>query len=180
VEQPETMDRLERILQRSTQEIIQEGISSKFKPENWYQTRYSDGTWAVLYTAEAPQTARAESLYHKRRFMAEELAQGPVQIDLRLVQLYSESENCSDLLENHELDRARLVSEDESGYPYCQDLARKYRQVGAELLRTPSARDRDGVCVPIFQRTVIKKDYGHLEYIKCVLSIDRTEIFEAR
>lgn len=112
--------------------------------------------------------------------MAEELRQGPVQIDLRLVRLYVESKCCGDLLKNRKWDRAKLVLEDEAGYPYCQDLAKQYQQAGAELLRTPSARDQDGICVPIFQRRVIKKDYGHLEYLKCVLYADRTEIFATK
>ena len=54
--EPSAMDRLERILQRSVAQIIQDEISEKFNPQNWYASRYSDGTWGVLYTAESRQT----------------------------------------------------------------------------------------------------------------------------
>lgn len=175
--QPERMDRLERIMQRSASAIIQEEISAKFNPDNWYASRYSDGTWSVLYSAELPRTALAESLYHKRKFYREEIDKRSVQIDLREVQLQLYSEMAVDLTIDKTLDHAKLAYKDESGYPYCQDLVRRYFKAKAELLRTPSARDHGGICVPIFQRNVIRKDSDHLRYYKCVFLEDRIDIF---
>ena len=168
----------ERVFRHSDQKEIQQEISSKFKPENWYASRYSDGTWGVLYSAELQETAVAESLYHKRNFYREEIEQKPLQIDLRVVRLKLKSSFCVDLLSDGELDREKLCSKDESGYPYCQNLGKKYRQGGAQLLRTPSARLENAVCVPIFDPKTVKEDYGHLKYLKCILGKEETEIYE--
>ncbi len=57
---------IERVLQKSAHQIIQSHIHSKFNPSAWYATRYSDGTWGVLYAAESEETALQEVLYHMR------------------------------------------------------------------------------------------------------------------
>ncbi len=176
-ETPADMDRLERVLKRSAQEIIQQEISAKFQPQTWNATRFSNGSWAVLYSAEAKETALHESLYHKRRFMAEEIAQGPVQLDLKIVRLSLQSNACGDLTKDNQLDQSKLTSQDESGYPYCQRIAKHYKEQGSEMLRSYSARHPGGFCTPIFDRQIIKQDHGHLEYVKCILSAKDTEIF---
>ncbi len=181
---PETMDRLERVLGRSTDQIIQEEISSKFLPQNWYKSRYSDGSFPVLYAAETKDTSVAESLYHKRIFMKEEIARGPVSIDLKIVSLRLVTDKAVDLLsaaEQKNLERRKLLSQEnpgeESGYPYCQSLAIQCHDQGAQLLRAPSARREQGVCTPIFDRKIIRKDHGHLLCVKCVLGKDGNEVY---
>lgn len=174
---PASMDRLERVLQRSTQEIVQKEIQSKFTPEKWSVSRFSDGTWPVLYSAETPQTAEAESLHHRKKFYREELEKAPVSIDLCRVEL-SISTKCAVDLTTIDLDKSKLTSIDESGYPYCQRLAKAYRKSQAQLLRSYSARDLDGICVPIFDRQIIAKDSGPLNYLKVVFYPNRsTEVF---
>lgn len=174
---PEDMDRIERVIRRSVRAIIQDEIKAKFQPQKWYPSRFSDGTWPVLYSAEDDVTARAESLFYKRRFMKEEIEKGPVTIDLRIVRLFVNSEKSIDLTRLKKLNFSKLTSQDELGYPYCQKLAREYRKKNAELFRSHSARHKEGICVPIFNRNAIEKDYGHLEYLKCIFQDDRTEIF---
>jgi hypothetical protein len=181
---PETMDRLERVLGRSTDQIIQEEISSKFLPGNWYKSRYSDGTFPVLYAAENQETAVEESLYHKRIFMKEEVARGPVSLDLKVISLHLITPKAVDLTIQKDLDPNQLMSQEkpgeESGYPYCQDIANQCRDKGAQLLRAASARRDKGICTPIFDRTAIKKDRGHLLCVKCVLGKDGNEVYWPR
>lgn len=172
------MSPTERTLRRSDQKIIQDEISRKFKPENWYASRYSDGSWGVLYSAEEESTALHECLFHKRKFYWEELKYRSLQIDLRIAILEVRAHRCIDFTLDTNLDHHRMVSKDESGYPYCQNLAKNCRERGAQTLRTPSARNQDGVCIPIFDQRVIHLDKGHIKYSKCNLTIEAAEIFE--
>ncbi len=170
----------ERVYRRSDQQVIQEEISSKFHPRQWYISRYSDSTWPVLYSAETEETALRESLFHKRKFYWEELKRKSIQLDLRIAALEVTSDRCQDLLQTKGLDETKLISNDESGYPYCQALAKYYRERGADLFRTPSARHEKGICIPIFAIEVITQDKGHLKYAKCVLRSEGAEVFEGK
>ncbi len=163
---------IERIMKKSVQQIIQEQIDAKFQPSVWQASRYSDGTWAVLYTAESEETALREALFHMRRFYAEELTAGTLRVQRRVLSIFAVSVACVDLTMVVGLDCQALVSQDESGYLYCQSLARSGIHDGAELLRAPSARDPDGHTVPIFNQEVAKDDEGHLKYLRCVLKPD--------
>ncbi len=167
----------ERVLKRTFQSIIQQEIASKFKPENWYQSRFSDGSWGVLYSAESEHTSLKESLYHKRRFYQEELEQKAVSIDLRLIRLQLQTDCCVDFTQQISIEKTKLTSQDETGYSYCQNLAKQGLQQKTEMIRTPSARDEGGFCTPIFHPNCILKDEGHLKYVKCVLTKEKTEVF---
>lgn len=169
--------KIERVLNKSVRQIIQEEISAKFNPQNWYASRYSDGTWGVLYSAESEQTALKEAVYHMKEFYREELLKRELILDRRVVRLTVHTDRCADLTANDRIDLNQLISKDRSGYPYCQKLARKLIDEGSEVLRTPSARDARGICAPIFKREIIKKDHGHLKYLKCVLTKKEAMIF---
>ncbi|MBI2335842.1 MAG: RES family NAD+ phosphorylase [Deltaproteobacteria bacterium] len=170
---------IERILQRSICQMIQEEISKKFKPGNWYASRFSNGSWGVLYTAESEVTALKEALYHaKNHFYKEELERnGFLEITRRVIHLYAQSKYCGDLIRHKVLNHRKLVSKDSSGYPYCQKLAEHFHSKGAQILRAPSARDEKGFGVPIFNKEAIQKDFGHLKYVKCELKKNSVKVF---
>ena len=126
---------VERVLEKSEQQIIQEEIDKKFNPAQWCASRYSDGTWAVLYAAESEETALREALFHMREFYREELASGPIEVQRRVLSLRMKSQHAVDLSREQGLNTTLLTSRDFSGYPYCQDLARRALATGAELLR---------------------------------------------
>lgn len=174
---------VERVLEKSIRQIIQEEIDSKFSPSAWYQTRYSDGTWPVLYAAESEETATREALFHMMEFYREELKKADLPVDRRIVRLSLESDRCFDLIPEKDLNRDALISKDKSGYPYCQQLAKKLIREGTQMLRAPSARDQEGISIPIFKKEVIKKDEGHLKFLRCLLKRDETaevvSIFES-
>ena len=160
---------IERVLEKSMTEVIQGHIDAKFSPDTWYTTRYSDGTWPVLYTAESEETALREALFHMMRFYKEELAHGPVHVTRRAIRLQVTAERCLDLCQHPPLDKAALTSRDFSGYPYCQQLAKEAIAQGAQLFRAPSARDEHGTTVPLFDRSAITQDHRHLKYLRCIL-----------
>lgn len=165
---------IERVLQKSEDQIIQEEIDKRFNPANWYASRYSDGTWAVLYAAEAEETALREALFHMMKFYREELDSGPVHVQRRVLSIEIQSDRAIDLTLEEGLDPSLLTSVDESGYPYCQSLASKALDSKAQLLRAPSARHAEGYCTPIFDKAPITKDEGHLKYLRCTLMKDGT------
>lgn len=164
----------ERVLEKSEGQIIQEEIDRKFNPTNWYASRYSDGTWAVLYAGESEETALREALFHMMEFYQEELVLGPVPVQRRVLTLQTQSDRIVDLTLEKGLNNALLTSSNKSGYPYCQDLARQALDSTAQLLRAPSARHSCGVCIPIFDKAAIARDEGHIKYLKCLLKGDRT------
>lgn len=168
--------RLERVMNRSVRQIILNEINSKFNPQNWYFSRFSDGSWPVLYAAESENTALKEILYHLKLFYQEELRKKDIWVDRRVVRLKIKSNRCLDLrkqkLNDKKLTFYKLTSQTTSGYPYCQQLSQKWISKGGELFCTPSARDPGGICVPIFNKKIIQKDEGHLKYLKCLLKKD--------
>lgn len=165
---------VERVLEKSEDQIIQEEIDKRFNPTHWYDSRYSDGSWAVLYAAESEETALREALFHMMEFYREEVSSSPVPVQRRVLSLQIESAKAVDLTLEEGLDFAILTSKDKSGYPYCQRLARNALNSKAQLLRAPSARHSDGYCTPIFDRVAIAKDEGHIKYLRCILRNDRT------
>lgn len=169
---------VERVLAKSMQCVLQDEIQSKFNPAHWYPSRYSDGTWAVLYTAEEEETALLEAIYHLRLFYREELERKqPVTLDRRVARLEVRSEKCVDLERVPDVDREAISSWEKTGYPYCQELALTLIQAGAELLRAPSARRSDGICVPIFKKEAVVQDEGHLRYLKLILTPETCRLF---
>lgn len=168
---------VERVLERSLVSFIQEHINPLFTPKRWRSSRFSDGTWPVLYSAEDEETCLNEVVYHLvHHFYREEIKAGPVLVDRRVVKLNVTSKTAVDLTES-KWDQARLASVDESVYPYCQQTAKTCRAAGAELLKTHSSRQKNGICIPILDRQVISKDEGHLRYIKLVLQEEGVQVF---
>lgn len=161
---------LERSLNRSFDAVVQSEINSKFMPKNWYASRYSDGTWPVLYAAESEETALYEAVFHLREFYKEELTEGEKNVDRRVCSLLVKSNRCIDVLKIPKSNKKIFTSTDRSGYPYCQRLARRSLKSGAEMLRAPSARQPKGTCVAIFDKSVVVADDGHLKYVKLVLT----------
>lgn len=173
-----TLSPLERSLKRSFDTVIQSEIHSKFMPQTWYASRYSDGTWPVLYAAESEETALYEAVFHLREFYKEELAEGEKSVDRRVCSLIAKSSRCIDVLKIPKSNKKIFTSRDRSGYPYCQRLARRALKSVAEMLRAPSARRSKGICVAIFDKNVIIIDEGHLKYLKLIITRDHCRVLK--
>jgi hypothetical protein len=69
-------------------------------------------------------------------------------------------------LSGHEAKYPDLASPTESGYPFCQSLAAKARAMPVDGLHTPSARRKDGTCVPVFTESALGNESfaGHATF----------------
>lgn len=117
-------------------------------------SRYSDGSWPVLYTATEDETSIFEVAYHARRewitvisgtssppsFKTSKKLLYTLQVDTSTQQVLSFAD-------------ARLVDAD---YSYCHSQAASARSAGYKSIKVPSARRRHGVCVPVFDRSAIR------------------------
>jgi RES domain len=117
--------------------------------------RFGDGSdYPVYYSALEENTCIAEVRYHARKgFEAMQSGELPYP---RYYQFVSSAFNGLILtLCGREGAHPELVSADESGYPFCQSLARQALAQGISAFHAPSARRDGGVCVPVFMRRAL-------------------------
>ena len=109
--------------------------------------RFGDGSFPVFYTALERETCEEEIKHH----LQEAIATVPF---TRFYQLIT-CEFSGVVLDlcGKERDHPDLVSKTESGYPFCQALARTARSSGIEAFHTPSARRNGGICTPVFSHS---------------------------
>ena len=127
------------------------------------QTRFSDGTWPVRYTALTARTARREFLYSR-------LARGQVP-DITSAKVQFTEIECSFSGEIKDLwpklaEWPFLTAKD--GYDRCNEIARAAIRERLDGLTTPSAQDMGGTCLPIFFRAagrqpryVARREYSY-------------------
>ena len=168
----------QRVFERSRQ--VAKDISSKFKPENWSASRFCNGQWSVLYAAESQQTALKEKIYHTCRFYREESQHEAVNVDLAISKLTVQTSTLCNLVDQVGYDQAQLRSPHQKSYAYCQQVAKSCIDGGAQALRSRSARDETGYCVPVFDIQVIKKDYAIQKYIKAEIVDGMADLFYQR
>jgi hypothetical protein len=173
----ETLNPHQRVLERSEYGLVLENIHSKFHPSSWMDGRFSDGTWAVLYSAESENTALAEKTFHIFGFYKEEAAKGTVDVDLAVAKLNVQTNQLIDVSAHDFLDQNQLSSPDLASYKYCQSIAKQCLELGAEALRNRSARDADGFCIPIFSSQIIRKDFGIQSWHKAEITEGSVELF---
>jgi hypothetical protein len=111
--------------------------------------RFGDGNYPVYHSAIEEETCIAEVRhYAKKGFEAMQSGQLPYP---RYYQFVSSAFNGPTLiLCGHEKAHPELVSADESGYPFCQSLARQALTQDIVAFHAPSARREGGICVPVF------------------------------
>jgi RES domain len=124
--------------------------------------RFGDGNdYPVYYSAIEEETCISEVRHHTRKsFEAMQSGELPYP---RFYQYVSSAFNGLTLtLCGHEGAHPELVSADESGYPFCQSLARQALAQGISAFHAPSARHDGGVCVPVFmQQALSNHRSGH-------------------
>lgn len=149
---PESLEDVLRLL--SSGDVVTspvEVLDDAFRPRSAYetpypQTRFSDGTIGVYYSAIEERTCKEEIAFHLR-------SSGPTDVSryYSLVACTYEGETVD--LRGIEKDKPELISKDESGYSYCRNLAKRAVELGHDAFLTPSARAEDGTCVPVFNRS---------------------------
>jgi hypothetical protein len=118
-------------------------IMAAFTHLNPAGSRFSDGSYGVFYAARALESAIAETMYHRARFMAA-TTEPAMRIEMRCYRTAIRGQL-------HDLRRgwARMLDPDDYGPP--QALARRLRADGSDGVVYPSVRHAGGECVGVFQ-----------------------------
>jgi len=109
-------------------------------------SRFTDGTYGVLYAGHAFETALFETIYHHARFMAR-TAEAPGWTSLFREIILSVSADLHDLRGDYEA-RNQILSLD--SYTASQGLGKVLKAEGANGVVYPSARHPGGECVGLF------------------------------
>ncbi len=127
-----------------------------FERHRWRWGRFGDGyNYGVWYGAEDPLTTLYEAAWWAYRLGKDNvLTHGEVySVDRSMYVAQSHSSRSLDLSDDAEY-LLRLVHPED--YGFCQALGKKLVEESFEILRTPSARRRGGVCTPVFHPRVLQ------------------------
>jgi hypothetical protein len=119
-------------------------IMAPFTHINPLGSRFSDGSYGVLYAARMRRTAIVETKYHHARFLAA-TSEGPMHLPMRVYGVDVDAEL-------HDLRRhgdAAIFNPD--SYNASRWLGRRLRDQGSAGVAYPSVRDAGGECVGLFK-----------------------------
>lgn len=120
------------------------------KPQLGRQSRFSDGSFPVFYSALDTGTAQAE-IIHLRSSLGQEAIGTAYYYLIRC----SFNGMVKDL-RNHVAQFPFLVLDQSTGaYEQCNVIGKEARDSGLDGLRTISARTPDGECLPVFRRPAL-------------------------
>lgn len=125
-------------------------------------SRFSDGTFGVYYAGDSIETAIAETIFHRQRFL-QASKEPPCLIQMREY-IAKVRETLVDLSAS---EYGYLFDANPDNYPISQQFAREARQVKSYGLYYPSVRNSDGRCVAIFRppALTIPVQGAHFNYI---------------
>ena len=126
-------------------------------------SRFSNGAFGVWYGALDEQTSIRETSYKRPEidFVDFSNANGPIIQCRRLFRADLATESSVDLTSISEI-YTSLTSDD---YGFCQELGAHAVREGIDMFLTPSARQRSGICTPVFSRLAIKQDVSLRTYL---------------
>jgi hypothetical protein len=109
-------------------------------------SRFSDGSYGVLYAANRFETALLETMFHHAQFMAR-TCESPGWTSQFRELVFDVESPLHDLRDGNPRWAPALAKD---SYTESQRLGRALREVGSEGLVFPSQRDADGECVGMF------------------------------
>ncbi len=151
--------------------IADEEMLAVFERHRWRWGRFSDGChYGVWYGAEDPLTTLYEAAWWAYRLGQDNVfPHGEVySVDRSMYVAQINSLRSIDL-SGDEKHFSSLVHPE--NYDFCQALGKKLVEEGFEVLRTPSARRRGGVCAPVFHPRVLRR-CEFLYYLRFHLGAD--------
>jgi RES domain-containing protein len=135
-----------------------------YKPE---PTRFSDGTWRVFYSALEANTCEAEVAYWCRKTVQSHPATQR--------RFYYRQLRCRLRGRGYDVrpkvDEWAFLTGDSSSYPDCHKLAQEARDVQADAMLCPSARQEGGSTSPVFERHVLSDESLH-ELVSILIEVD--------
>jgi RES domain-containing protein len=132
-------------------------ILAPFQKGNWRCGRFGDGKgYGIWYGAEDPLTTVYEACYWTFQLGRDNVfpLSEVYTTDRKMYKASIETKFAWDLSKNEEYHHLLTHPTD---YTFCQNLGNEVILKKIEILKTPSARKTDGICVPIFLPTSIKK-----------------------
>jgi RES domain-containing protein len=135
-------------------------VMAAFTHLNPLGSRFSDGSFGVLYAAQSRATAIVETKYHHSRFLRA-TAEGAMHLPMRVYGLDLDA----DLSDMHGYGDAAIFNPD--SYAASQRLGRQLRDRGSAGVGYPSVRDPGGECVGIFKPRCVSwcRELAQLLYI---------------
>ena len=117
--------------------------------------RFGDGNEYPVYYSAIEEETCIEEVKHRARLGFEAMQSGELPYPRFYQFISSTFDGVTLILCGQEQTHPDLVSADESGYPFCQSLARQARTQGISAFHAPSARRKGGVCVPVFTKDAL-------------------------
>lgn len=125
-------------------------------------SRFTDGSFGVYYAAYSLETAIAETVYHRERFL-QATDEAPLEITMRVYV----GEIKKSMLDVRGPSWKHLYDPDPAHYPNSQGVAKTLRDQGAWGLVYRSVRDPGGQCIAAFRPPAVSrpKQGPHLRYV---------------
>lgn len=122
-------------------------VMAAFTHFNTDGSRFSDGSYGVFYAAKALDTAVAETMHHRAKFMAA-TAEPAMKIEMRCYRMPVHGRL-------HDLRRGWSAMLDPDDYSAPQALGRELRANGSDGVVYPSVRHAGGQCVGLFHPDLV-------------------------
>ena len=129
--------------------------------------RFGDGTIGVYYSAIEEDTCKKEVAFYLNE-QIKDLNRDKYPRTYHSIECHYEGATVD--LRGKEKKYPNLVSNTKTGYPFCQDLARRAVERGIVGFLAPSARNPGGTCVPVFRRTALSDPRSKRRYCATVRS----------
>jgi len=137
-------------------------IMAAFTHLNLAGDRFTDGSYGVFYASLTIETAIAETMHHRTRFLeaTEELAQ---EIDMRVYAVDLDA----DLHDIRAMRDSHPGSYHPTSYAMSQELGRALRDAGSDGVVYRSVRDEGGECAAVFRPRLLSncRQERHLCYV---------------
>ncbi|MEO1193276.1 MAG: RES family NAD+ phosphorylase [Pseudomonadota bacterium] len=150
-------------------------IMAAFTHLNPEGSRFSDGSYGVLYAAQELETAIAETKHHRARFLSQ-TAEPATEVDMRVY--------CVDLDASlHDvrgLQDPELALYDPIDYGAAQAMGRQLRTDGADGVVYDSVRLLGGTCAGVFRPSCLAKARQERHLCYRWDGTDITEVYEKR
>jgi hypothetical protein len=137
-------------------------IMAAFTHLNPEGSRFSDGSYGVFYAGRELETAIAETVHHRERFMRA-TSEGPQELDMRVYAVDLDG----DLHDLRGAQAAQPLIYHPEEYGPAQHLARSLRNASANGIAYDSVRHSGGACAAIFRPRLLAKarQERHLCYV---------------
>lgn len=134
-------------------------IMAAFTHLNPLGSRFSDGSYGVLYAAHEESTAIAETVYHREKFLRATL-EPPLHLEMRCYRTGIRGKL-------HDLRAGHASAHDPDSYVASQALARRLRDTGSDGVVFRSVRRPGGECAAAFYPDVVKPHVQtrHYQYV---------------